>query len=87
MKLETQADQWVICYAVDRVVGSRTMSTLVMRDWLIEHWPQLTDGTRSYIIRTVNQAIEGGYAGDPKIDTPMWKGLLVQLEGMTDGTK
>lgn len=87
MKLDTQADQWVICYAVNYCLNRQSVAPSIMKDWLIEHWAQLLPTTQGFIKRDIKEAIDGGYAGDPKIDTPMWKGLLIRLEGMTDGTK
>ena len=85
----TPADEFLVVSAVRYARGRATYIVEETCEWVIDHWPELSDNTRAVIARDVRLEVELRRAeGDKqsalsRIDNPYWERLLdiVEKEG------
>ena len=75
-----QVPDWVLISAFRYALGRRTYITGDTADLLIEHKNNIRSDWQNLIVREINTAIAGGYAGAP-VDVDQWIRVLVAFDG------
>lgn len=82
----TPADEFLVIGAVRYAQGSATYIVERTCRWVLEHWEELSDNTRTVIARDVRLEVELRRAEGEhqstlaRIDNPAWEALLDKVE-------
>ena len=82
----TPADEFLVISAVRYARGRATYIVEETCEWVIDHWPELSDNTRAVIARDVRLEVqlrrdEGAeQSALSRIDNPAWERLLDTVE-------
>ncbi|MBC3179390.1 hypothetical protein [Corynebacterium lujinxingii] len=82
----TPADEFLVIGAVRYARGRATYIVEMTCEWVIAHWEQLSDNTRSVIARDVRLEVElrrnegAEQSALSRIDNPAWERLLDIVE-------
>lgn len=86
----TPVDEFLVIGAVRYARGRATYVVEETCEWVVEHWPELSDNTRAVIARDVRLEVElrrnegEKQSALARIDNPAWEALLdtVEKEGV-----
>ena len=79
-------DEFLVVSAVRYARGRATYVVEETCEWVIDHWPELSDNTRAVIARDVRLEVElrraegEAQSALARIDNPFWEALLDTVE-------